>query len=239
MTISIEELKIKIFADGANFNSMLSYLDNKLVRGFTTNPSLMHAAGVKNYREFASNLIKKIPNHHLSFEVFADEFLEMEEQARQISSWGENVFAKIPITNSERETSCKILQKLSRDNIKVNVTAIFTVEQVKSVAAVLSPETPAVISIFAGRIADTGVNPVPIIKECIKILSCLPKTEVLWASTREVYNIFQANEVGCDIITVGPSILGNFSNVGRDLNDYSLETVKAFRNDAEKSEFSI
>ncbi len=235
----LEDLKVKIFADGANLESMLAFAENPLISGFTTNPSLMHGAGVRDYVAFAHEVVAKIPDRHISFEVFDDDFPGMVAQAKVISSWGENVYAKIPITNSKAESSCPTVGSLSNAGVKVNVTAIFTPKQVKEVAAVLSPDTPAVISVFAGRIADAGVDPMPIMRECKDILANLPKAELLWASSREVYNLFQADQTGCEIITVANDVLNKLSTVGKNLEEYSLDTVKAFCRDAENAGFTI
>ena len=236
---SINDLKVKVFADGADLDSMVEFSKNPLIQGFTTNPSLMHAAGVRDYPAFAREVVQAIPDRHISFEVFADEFSEMEAQARVISTWGEKVYAKIPVTNSKAKSSCDIIRKLSKDAIKLNITAIFTREQVEAVAAVLSPETPAVISVFAGRIADAGIDPMPVMRDCKDILGSLPAAELLWASSREVYNLFQADHTGCDIITVASDVLGKLATIGKDLSQYSLETVQAFCRDAENAGFSI
>lgn len=236
---SINDLKVKVFADGADLKSMVEFSKNPLIQGFTTNPSLMYTAGVRDYPSFARAVIQAIPYRHISFEVFADEFQQMEAQARVISTWGEKVYAKIPITNSKAEPACDTIKKLSHDGIKLNITAIFTQEQVETVAAVLSPDTPAVISVFAGRIADAGIDPMPVMRDCKDILRDLPKAELLWASSREVYNLFQADQTECDIITVPSDVLGKLSAVGKDLEQYSLETVQAFCRDAENAGFSI
>jgi transaldolase len=235
----VEDLKVKIFADGADLQSMLKFAENPLIKGFTTNPSLMRSSGVTDYVSFAKDVLEKIPDRHISFEVFADDFPGMESQANMIASWGENVYAKIPISNSKSESSCETIGRLSSNSIKVNVTALFTPGQVEQVAAVLSPETPAVISVFAGRIADTGVDPMPIMLECKDILRSLPKAELLWASSREVYNIFQADQTGCEIITLASDVLNKLSGIGKNLEEYSLETVRAFCRDAEAAGFSI
>jgi transaldolase len=237
--VGFEALNVKIYADGADFPTMIKYAENPIIKGFTTNPSLMHGAGVKDYVTFAKQVIEKIPDRDISFEVFADDFSEMEAQAKVISSWGENVYAKIPITNSRGDSSCPTIGRLTKSGVKVNVTAVFTARQVEDIRSVLSVDSVAVISVFAGRIADAGQDPMPVLRECKEMLNGLPKAELLWASTREVFNIFQADQAGCDIITVAKDVLGKLSTIGKDLETYSLETVQAFCHDAETAGFTI
>ncbi len=229
---SFSELKIKLFADGADKRSMLKLYQNPYVKGFTTNPSLMKKAGVVDYQAFAKEILSEIPDRSISFEVFADEIDEMEMQAHEIASWGKNVVVKIPVTNTRGEFTGALLKKLSHSGISLNVTALFTVEQVREVAKCLAPETPAIVSVFAGRIADTGRDPEPIMRESLALLSHLPRAELLWASPRELLNIFQADALGCHIITATPDILAKLDLYAKDLKEFSLETVRGFYTDA-------
>lgn len=231
--------KIKLFADGAVLAEMKEAYRGGLVKGFTTNPTLMKKAGVTNYNEFAKEVLAEITDMPISFEVFSDDFENMEREARIINSWGENVFIKIPITNTKGESSIPLIKKLVADGLKLNVTAVMSIEQVKAVTEVLSPGVPAIVSVFAGRIADTGRDPMPIMRECIEILKKNPKAELLWASPREVLNVFQAEECGCHIITILPDLLKKLSCEGKDLEDFSLETVQMFYNDAVSLGFKI
>ncbi len=235
----VADLKIKIFADGADFDNLMSLYAKPYIRGFTTNPTLMRKANVANYEEFARKVLTVIKDRPISLEVFADDFDEMEAQALAIASWGHNVNVKIPVSNTRNEFSGKLIERLCARGVVVNVTAVFTLDQVRRVAMVLDPNTPAIVSVFAGRIADTGVDPVPIMKEALSILSARPKAELLWASPREVLNVFQADQVGCHIITVTSDVLAKLSNVGKDLEDFSLDTVKMFYNDAVSANYSI
>jgi transaldolase len=236
---SVADLKIKIFSDGADYDSLMSLYAKPYIKGFTTNPTLMRKATVANYEEFARKVLAVIKDRPISLEVFADDFDEMEAQALVIASWGKNVNVKIPVSNTRREFSGKLIERLCARGVVVNVTAVFTPEQVLQIARVLNPEVSAIVSIFAGRIADTGVDPVPIMKEALSILSDYPKAELLWASPREVLNLFQADEIGCHIITVTSDVLGKLTNVGKDLSDFSLETVKMFYSDAASANYSI
>lgn len=235
----LKTLKVKIFADGAELKTMMEFAKNPLIQGFTTNPSLMKKEGVTHYESFAHTVLKAIPDKPISLEVFADEMLEMERQARCIAAWGTNVYVKIPITNTQGEFMGPLISKLSQAGIAVNITAIFTLEQVRQVTEVLHLETPAVVSVFAGRIADTGINPEPLLRESKRILQSKPKAELLWASSRELLNIFQAEEVGCHIITLPYEMLKKLNLIGKDLNAYSLETVAAFHKDAIAAGFTI
>ena len=237
--MGINQLKVKIFADGADLDSMAALYKNPHVQGFTTNPTLMRKAGISDYEAFAKQVLKVIPDKPISFEVFSDEFDEMERQARQIASWGANVYVKIPVTNTRRESSCDLVSRLSKAGVKLNVTALMTVEQVRLVAAALHGGVPACVSVFAGRIADTGRDPLPIMSESLKILRDVPGSELIWASPRELLNIFQADEIGCHIITVTHDTLAKLALVGKDLDDYSLDTVKMFRTDAVAAGFAI
>ncbi|MEX0759181.1 MAG: transaldolase [Tistlia sp.] len=236
---AIESLKVKIFADGADFESMKQLAGNPLIKGFTTNPSLVKKAGVTDYVAFAKEALAAIPHRPISFEVFADELDEMEEQALEIATWGDNVNVKIPVTNSKGVSTAPLLGRLAAQGVELNVTAIFTLAQVEEVAEVLSAETPAIVSVFAGRIADTGLDPVPVMAEAVRILAPKPKAELLWASPREIYNIFHADSVGCHIITVSHDVLAKLDLIGKDLSGYSLETVQAFYKDATAAGYRI
>jgi transaldolase len=238
-TPSVERLKIKIFADGADLNAMREAAANPLIKGFTTNPSLMRAAGVKDYKEFARDVLELIPDRPISFEVFADDFASMADQAREIASWGDNVYVKIPVSNTKGEFAGPLLTSLSRAGVKLNVTAILTLEQVGRVGEALAENVPAVVSVFAGRIADTGRDPVPIMAEALRQLRNRPKAELLWASPREVLNIFQGDEIGCHIITVSRDHLNKLSLVGKSLEGYSRETVAMFYKDATLAGYTI
>ena len=236
---SVSQLKVKIFADGADRAGMLDMYENPHVKGFTTNPSLMRKAGVTDYEKAAKDIVKAIPDRSISFEVFADDFAEMERQARRITTWGKHVSVKVPITNTKGESALPLVRKLSREGIALNVTAIFTIEQVQGVVDAVKGGAPCFVSVFAGRIADTGVDPVPIMAESVKRLSVAPNTELIWASPRELLNVFQAEDVGCHIITVTNDILRKLELVGKDLGDYSLDTVKMFFADGRKAGFSL
>ncbi|KRM78549.1 translaldolase [Lapidilactobacillus dextrinicus DSM 20335] len=233
------EFKIAIYADGASVDGMVEAREKWPVSGFTTNPSLMKKAGVTDYVQFAKEALTAVQGMPLSFEVFSDDFEKMEKEAERISSLGSNVFVKIPITNTKGESSVPLIKKLSSRGIQVNVTAILTLNQVKDVVKVLSPDTKNIISVFAGRIADTGVDPMPLMKEAVTITSNYPQADLLWASCREVFNIFQAQELGVDIITVTNAVLNKLSMVGKDLNQLSLETVQGFYKDVKALGFSI
>jgi transaldolase len=236
---SVADLRVKIFGDGADLPAMLALYRQPHIRGFTTNPTLMNKAGIRDYRAFAKEVVAAIPDRHVSFEVFSDELAEMERQAREIATWGENVYVKIPVTNTRRESACHLIERLSHAGVRVNVTAVMTLQQVSEVVARLRGGAPSCISVFAGRIADTGRDPVPIMREAVSILRTEPKVELIWASPRELLNIFQADDIGCHIITVTSDILARLSNVGKDLDDYSLDTVKMFHNDAHKAGFAL
>jgi transaldolase len=232
--------KIKIFADGASVTAIVAASKNPRIAGFTTNPTLMRKDGVSDYRAFAKEVLGHLKTQPISFEVFADEFAEMKRQALEIKTWGENVYVKIPITNTKRESSIPLVKELSHAGVKLNVTAICTIEQVRETAAALAGGAPSVVSVFAGRIADTGRDPVPLMKECLSICRAADKKiELLWASPRELLNIIQAAEVGCDIITVTPDLLKKLELVGKDLGDYSLETVQMFFRDAQAAGYKL
>ncbi len=232
-------MRIKIFADGADLASMKAAHASGRVQGFTTNPTLMRQAGVTDYQVFAREVLKEIRDLPVSFEVFADDFEAMGEQARLISSWGDNVYVKIPVTNTLGQSSADLVRELSASGVKVNVTALLTLEQVDAIAEALHPTTPAVVSVFAGRIADTGMDPAPIMSVALERLQGRPMAELLWASPREVLNIYQAAEIGCHIITVSPDLLAKLALNGKDLAVYSLETVAMFRRDAIQAGYSL
>lgn len=235
----ISDLRIKLFADGANLTDIDGLASLSYIRGFTTNPTLMRKAGVQNYERFARQVLERIPDRPVSFEVFSDEFDEMERQARRISGWGTNVYIKIPVTNTRRESAGQLIARLTRDGLRLNVTALLTLDQVRLVSQALCDSVPTIVSIFAGRIADTGCDPVPIMAEALKILSDHPSVELLWASPREVLNIIQADQIGCHIITATSEILGKLKLLGTDLTDYSLETVKMFYDDAQAAGYQL
>ncbi|MFA6311934.1 MAG: transaldolase [Sterolibacterium sp.] len=236
---AIENLKVKLFADGADLAGMKEMYANPMIKGFTTNPTLMRKAGVQDYKAFAHQVLDAIPDRPISFEVFADEFDEMERQALEIASWGKNVSVKIPVTNTKHHFAGPLIERLSNAGVALNVTALTTLDQVQSVTERLAPNTPAIISVFAGRIADTGRDPVPLMAEAVKIMRAKPKAELIWASPRELLNIFQADAVGCHIITATNDILKKLSLVGKDLGQYSLETVQMFYKDAQAAGYKI
>jgi len=240
MTInSIDQLKVKIFADGADKAGMLEMYSKPFIKGLTTNPTLMKKAGISNYAAFCKEILQEIKDKPLSFEVFSDDFSDMDRQAQEIASWGENVYVKIPITNTKRETCYALVKKLAQSGIKLNVTAMMTLDQVRAVSQVLNPAIPSYVSVFAGRIADTGVDPVPLMTEAVNILRPNSNAELIWASPRELLNIFQANQVGCHVITVTNDVLKKLSLVGYDLDEYSLDTVKMFHQDAVQAGYSL
>ena len=235
----VEELKVKIFADGADKAGMLEMYEKPFVKGLTTNPTLMKKAGITDYRAFCKDILTSINDKPLSFEVFSDDFAEMERQALEIASWGDNVYVKIPITNTKQETCYALVEKLANQKVKLNVTALMTLDQVRNVVASLDPNIPSYVSIFAGRVADTGHDPVPLMTTAVEILKTAPAAELIWASPRELLNIFQADEIGCHVITVTNDILKKLSLVGYDLNEYSLDTVKMFYADAVAAGFKL
>ena len=239
MVKSLKDLKIKIFADGADKLSMVEAAKDPVIKGFTTNPTLMRKAGVADYAGFAKEVLAEIKDKPISFEVFSDDFAEMERQARIINAWAPNVYVKIPVMNTRSQSSALLIKKLAKEGVKVNVTAILTLAQVKDVAAALSPATPAVVSVFAGRIADTGVDPIPVMKEAKTILAPYPKYELLWASTRELLNIYQAEEVAAHIVTVPPDILKKSGMIGVDHHELSAQTVKMFYEDGQKVGYTL
>jgi len=239
MNRDISRLQIKLFSDGADIQSIVEMAADPRIKGFTTNPTLMRKAGVVDFEEFTRAVVRVVPNYPLSVEVFADDFEGMRNQARTIASWGANINVKIPVTNSRGEFSGPLISQLSAEGIVLNVTAVLTLEQVRRIAQALDPETPSIVSVFAGRIADTGIDPIPLMKKALKILTVRPRAELLWASPRELLNIFQADAIGCHIITATPDILKKLSMVGKDLESYSLETVQMFYNDAKSAGYSI
>ena len=237
--MAISDLKIKLFADGADKAAMLDLYRNPLIQGFTTNPTLMRKAGIADYEAFARDILSEIRDRPISLEVFADEFDEMERQARLIASWGPNVYVKIPVTNTRREPSLDLIHRLSHAGIRLNITALLTLDQVRHVAAALAGGAPSNVSVFAGRIADTGRDPVPLMAEAVEIVSVHPGMELIWASPRELLNIFQADSIGCHIITATSDVLQKLALVGKDLEEFSLDTVKMFHSDAMKSGFKV
>ena len=240
MMQALESLGVKIFADGADLEGMISLYRNPLIKGLTTNPTLMRKAGIQDYESFAKDALAFIKDKPISFEVFSDEFPEMKRQALKIRDWQQNVYVKIPITNSRGETSIPLIRELAQENVQLNVTAILTLKQVREVGQALYPDVPAVVSVFAGRVADTGRDPVPLMSASKVLLEELPKAELLWASVREVLNLIQADHCGCDIVTVPHDILNKaLKLVGMDLGALSLDTVKMFAQDAEKAGFTL
>lgn len=233
------KLSIKVYSDGAVLETMLKDLNSGLVSGFTTNPSLMKKAGITSYIGFAKEVLKDIKEFHVSFEVFADDIETMEKEAEKIASLGENVYVKIPVTNSKGESTVDLMKRLAAKGVKINATAIFTLEQVREVVGALKAGTPGIVSVFAGRIADTGVDPVPIMKEALSICRQKDGVELLWASPRETYNIYQADELGVDIITCTSDLIQKLSLNGKDLPEYSLETVQMFLKDSTSLGFKI
>jgi len=236
---TVADLRVKIFADGADLPGITKLYANPAIKGFTTNPTLMRKAGVTDYAAFAREILKVVPDRPVSFEVFADDFPEIERQAHEIASWGTNVNVKIPVTTTKGQFCGPVIQRLSAAGVVVNVTALMTLEQVQQVTECLAPKTPAIISVFAGRVADTGVDPVPMMTKAVEVMKAKPKAELIWASPRELLNIFQADDVGCHIITVTHDVLGKLGLVGKDLVDYSLDTVKMFHADASAAGFTI
>jgi len=235
----LSDLKTKLFTDGADKAQILEMAKQPWIAGFTTNPTLMRAAGVKDYRAFACDILQVIRDHPISFEVFADEFADMERQAHTIAGWADNVYVKIPITNSRGESSTDIIRRLAHAGVKVNVTALMTLSQVRAVAAALDGGAPSVVSVFAGRIADTGRDPVPLMAAAVALLSAYRDIELIWASPRELLNVFQADAVGCHIITVTDGLLAKLEHVGKNLDEFSLDTVSMFRADAVRSGYQL
>ena len=235
----ITDLNVQIFADGADKAGMLEMYGKPYIKGFTTNPTLMRKAGITGYEAFAREILAAIPDRPISFEVFADEFAEMERQARLIATWGKHVSVKIPITNTRQESSVPLVRKLSQDGVALNVTAMFTLDQVQEVVDAVQGGAPCYVSVFAGRVADTGVDPVPLMAEAVARLQAAPNTQLIWASPRELLNIFQADAIGCHVITVTNDILKKLSLVGKSLTAYSLETVKMFHDDGKAAGYVL
>ena len=232
-------LQVKIFADGADKIGMLEMYRNPLIKGFTTNPTLMRKAGVTDYQAFARDILRAIPDRPLSFEVFSDDFEEMRRQARKIAYWGDNVYVKIPVTNTRGESSVELIRDLTRIGVKLNVTALLALDQVREVSAALAGGAPACVSVFAGRVADTGRDPVPLMAAAVELLRPYTNIELIWASPRELLNIFHADAIGCHIITVTNDILKKLELIDKDLHEYSLDTVKMFREDAVKANYTL
>jgi len=239
MIPDLPKLRVKIFADGADRAGMLEMAAKPHIAGLTTNPTLMRKAGISDYRAFAKDILKAITAKPISFEVFSDDFSEMERQANEIASWGENVYVKIPVTNCKTESSCGLIRRLARAKVKLNVTALMTLGQVRDVSAALGDDAPSYISVFAGRMADTGRDPIPLMAAAVEMMRPYAKQELIWASPRELLNIFQADSIGCHIITVTNDVLKKLELVGKDLSAYSLETVKMFYDDAAKAGFVL
>ncbi|HKA92747.1 MAG TPA: transaldolase [Acidimicrobiia bacterium] len=233
------ELDVKLFADGADRDGILALYANPLIRGFTTNPTLMRKAGIEDYEWFARDILQAVPDRPFSLEVFADEHKEMERQALKISAWGDNVYVKIPVTNTRGEPTDQLLRRLSRSGVKVNVTALMTSGQVARVARCIEDAPAAYVSVFAGRVADSGRDPIPIMRESLELLHDLPRVELIWASPRELLNVIQAHEIGCDIITVTHDVLSKLSTLGKDLDEFSLDTVRMFHRDAAGAQYSL
>ena len=236
---NVSELRVKLFADGADLGVIEKMAANPLIKGFTTNPTLMRKAGVTDYAAFARDVLAIVPDRPVSFEVFSDDFDEMATQALAIASWGANVFVKIPVTNTKGQFAGPLIASLSGAGVQVNVTAIMTTEQVQRVAASLRPRVASFVSVFAGRIADTGVDPMPIVAESVRLVSHLPGAEVIWASPRELLNVFQADAVGCQVITATSDVLAKLTLVGKSLDEFSLDTVRMFRQDALAAAYAI
>ena len=235
----LKSLKVKLFADGADLAGIKEMASNPAIKGFTTNPTLMRKAGIADYKPFALQVLQAVGGRPISFEVFADDFDTMEKQALEIASWGKNVNVKIPVTNTKGEFCGPLVERLSRAGVQLNVTAVMTLDQVKRITDRLAADTPAIVSVFAGRIADTGRDPVPLMTKAVEILKSKPRAELIWASPRELLNIFQADSIGCHIITATNDILKKLSLVGKDLDAYSLETVEMFYKDAKAAGYTI
>lgn len=236
---NLDSLNVKIFADGADKNGMIEMYNKPFIKGLTTNPTLMKKAGITDYESFAKDILKTVTDKPLSLEVFSDDLDEMKRQAIKIASWADNVYVKIPITNTKKESTCSLIKELSDNGVKLNITAIMTLEQVRDVVLNLNPDVPSYVSVFAGRIADTGLDPIALMAATVEITKLKPKAEVIWASPRELLNIFHADQIGCQIITVTNDILKKLELIGYDLNSYSLDTVKMFYNDATAAGFKL
>jgi transaldolase len=236
---TIADLQVQIFADGADLPAMIELARQPFIAGLTTNPTLMRKAGITDYRAFAQDVLSEITDKPISFEVFSDDFREMERQAHEIASWGENVYVKIPVTNTKAESSAKLIRRLARAQVKQNVTALMTLAQVYDVSIALGHETPAFVSVFAGRVADTGRDPIPMMAAAVELLRPFPNQRLIWASPREVLNILQADAVGCHVITVTHDLLKKIDGFGKDLLAFSLETVQMFHDDAVAAGFTL
>ncbi|HJL61989.1 MAG TPA: transaldolase [Pseudomonadales bacterium] len=232
-------MKVKIYADGADRDGMLEMYAKPYIQGFTTNPTLMKKAGITDYKAFAHEILQAIPDRPISFEVFADEFIDMERQALEIKTWGENVYVKIPVSNTRQEMAYDLIERLSVAGVHLNVTAILTLEQVQNVADALKDGPNSIVSVFAGRIADTGLDPVPVMQKALTLLEVAPKAELLWASPREVLNIYQADNIGCQIITATNDLIRKLALGGKDLAEYSLDTVQMFYDDAQSAGYML
>jgi len=235
----LEQISTRIFADGADLDGILALAANPRISGFTTNPTLMWKAGLTDYEEFAKRLLERITAHPISFEVFADDVDEMRRQARLIASWGENVYVKIPVTTTTGESLAPLVRELAEDGVKVNVTALFTTAQVELITAAVKDGAPSYISVFAGRIADAGIEPVPIMARAVDIMVQAPNSQLIWASPREVLNVVQADQIGCHIITMTHDLLKKLDCLGKNLEQYSLETVRMFHGDAVAAGFTL
>ena len=235
----VEDLNVKIFADGADKAGMLEMYAKPFIKGLTTNPTLMRKVGITDYKAFSLDILEAIPDRPISLEVFSDEFADMERQAMEIAGWGKNVYVKIPVMNTKRETSYKLIEKLAARKVKLNVTALMTLTQVRDVVAALDPNVPSYVSVFAGRVADTGRDPLAMMAAAVELLKVAPASELIWASPRELLNIFHADSIGCHVITVTNDILKKLSLVGKNLDDYSLETVKMFYDDAQQAGYRL
>ena len=236
---ALTELRVQIFADGADLDGIVAMARQPLIKGFTTNPTLMRKAGVADYRAFARDVLAAVPNRPISFEVFADDFREMERQAREIATWGECVFVKIPVTDTRGASAAPLIQRLAGDGVKLNVTALLTLEQVETVSAALGDGTPSFISVFAGRLADTGRDPLPVLSRALEVMRRAPRQQLIWASPREVLNILQADAIGCHVITVTSELLRKLPLVGKDPLQFSLETVRMFHDDAKQAGYTL
>jgi transaldolase len=235
----LDQITTRIFADGADLDGILALAADSRISGFTTNPTLMHKVGLTDYERFARDLLERVHTQPISFEVFADDSPEMRRQARLIASWGENVYVKIPVTTTTGESMAPLVRELSEDGVKVNVTALFTTAQVELITAAVKDGAPSYISVFAGRIADAGVDPVPVMARSVNIMAQAPRSELIWASPREILNLVQADQVGCHIITITHDLLKKLDCLGKDLDQYSLETVRMFQGDAIAAGFTL
>lgn len=239
MNKALSDLRVKLFADGADKAGMLEMYAKPYIKGFTTNPTLMRKAGISDYRAFAKDVLGAIKDRPISFEVFADDVENMERQAKEIATWGDNVYVKIPVTNTKAAPTTELVRKLSHSGVKLNITALMTVEQVRTVTAAVVGGAPCCISVFAGRIADSGRDPMPIMRQSVEIMRASPNAELIWASPRELLNVMQAEEVGCHIITATNDILKKLELIGKDLTEFSLDTVRMFHDDATKAGFTL